>query len=485
MSDLSALTAEELSSGLREKKWSSVELTKACIEKAEKLKHLNCFIEFTPEVALTKAKDSDSRLAKGEHAPLLGVPVAIKDVLATKGVRTTCGSKMLENWIPPYNATVITKLDRTGAVSLGKLNMDEFAMGSSNENSAFGAVRNPWNPEYVPGGSSGGSAAAVAAGICPITLGTDTGGSIRQPASYCGVVGIKPTYGRVSRFGLVAFASSLDQIGPFAKTVKDAATMTSLLAGFDPNDGTSVKRPIPDFGKIMNKGIKGLKIGIPKEYFISGIDADVDNTVRAALRKLEELGATLVDVDLPHTELALSVYYIIAPAEASSNLARFDGVRYGFRAKEAKDLRDLYCKTRSQGFGKEVQRRILIGSYVLSSGYYDAYYLKAQKVRRLIANDFNQAFTKCDIIASPTAPTPAFKLGEKSSDPLKMYLNDIFTIPVNLAGLPGISVPCGFSGSGLPIGLQLIGKHWDEETLFSVGAAYQEQTEWHRKLPGA
>jgi aspartyl-tRNA(Asn)/glutamyl-tRNA(Gln) amidotransferase subunit A len=371
-----------------------------------------------------------------------------------------------------------------GTVSIGKLNMDEFAMGSSNENSAYGPVRNPWNPEYVPGGSSGGSAAAIAAGICPITLGTDTGGSIRQPASFCGVVGLKPTYGRVSRFGVIAYASSLDQVGGFAGNVKDCALITQAICGVDPNDATSATKEVPDFTKNLGQSIKGLRVGLPKEYFVSALDSDVNDALKKAIATLESLGAIPVEVSLPHTDAAVAVYYILAPAEASSNLARYDGIRYGHRAQGEYDLKTLYMKSRSEGFGREVQRRILVGTYVLSSGYYDAYYLKAQKVRSLIVKDFQDAFAqKCDVILAPTAPNAAFKLGEKVSDPMQMYLNDIFTIPVNLAGLPGMSVPCGFSKNGLPIGLQLIGKPWDEETLFKVASAYESATDWHTRRP--
>jgi aspartyl-tRNA(Asn)/glutamyl-tRNA(Gln) amidotransferase subunit A len=371
-----------------------------------------------------------------------------------------------------------------GTVSIGKLNMDEFAMGSSNENSAYGPVRNPWNPEYVPGGSSGGSAAAVAARMCPITLGTDTGGSIRQPAAFCGIVGLKPTYGRVSRYGVIAYASSLDQVGAFARTVRDCALATEAICGADPNDATSAQQPVPNFEAACGRSIKGLRVGLPKEYFIPGLSTEVRNSVDAAVKVLEGLGAIPVEISLPHTELAISVYYILAPAEASSNLARYDGIRYGHRATGDLDLKTLYSRSRREGFGREVQRRILIGTYVLSSGYYDAFYLKAQKVRSLLVKDFNDAFkNQCDIIAAPTAPTLPFRLGEKVSDPLTMYLEDIFTVPVNLAGLPGMSIPCGFSNEGLPIGLQLIGKPWDENTLFQVASAYEGSTDWHTRSP--
>lgn len=484
MNDLASLSISGIREGLQARQFSCVELTKACLEKADKLKALNCFIELSPETAAQQAKEVDALLQAGKQAPLLGVPIGIKDVICTKGTRTTAGSKILANFIPPYDATVVRKLKTAGTVSIGKLNMDEFAMGSSNENSAYGPVKNPWNPEYVPGGSSGGSAAAVAAGICPVTLGTDTGGSIRQPASFCGIVGLKPTYGRVSRYGVIAYASSLDQVGGFARNVRDCALITQAICGVDPNDATSVHQPVPDFEKVLGTSIKGLRIGIPKEYFVAGLSRDVDKALQDAIKVLEGLGAIPVAISLPHTELAVSVYYILAPAEASSNLARYDGIRYGHRASGDLDLKSLYSKSRSEGFGKEVQRRILVGTYVLSSGYYDAYYLKAQQVRSLIVRDFQNAFKdQCDLIVAPTTPNTPFKIGEKLSDPLTMYLNDIFTIPVNLAGLPGMSLPCGFSSEGLPIGFQLIGKPWDEETLFRVASAYEGETEWHTKSP--
>ena len=484
MAENTPLSISAMREGLQARSFSCVELTKDAVAKAKKHASLNCFIELSEDRALQEAEKIDTLIADGKSSPLLGIPVGIKDVICTKGVRTTAASKILKNFIPPYDATVTRKLIQAGTVSIGKLNMDEFAMGSSNENSAFGPVQNPWNPEFVPGGSSGGSAAAVAAGICPATLGTDTGGSIRQPASFCGVVGLKPTYGRVSRYGVIAYASSLDHVGAFARNVRDCALMTEALCGVDPNDATSVDKEVPNFEESLGKSIKGLRIGIPKEYFIAGLDGDVKESLQNALKTLEGLGAIPVEISLPHTELAVSVYYILAPAEASSNLARYDGVRYGHRAEGDLELRDLYSRSRSEGFGKEVQRRILVGTYVLSSGYYDAYYVKAQKVRSLIVKDFRDAFeTSCDIIAAPTAPTPPFKIGEKFSDPLTMYLNDIFTIPVNLAGLPGMSLPCGFSSAGLPIGLQLIGRPWDESTIFQVGSAFESATDWHTKHP--
>ena len=484
MSDIAAITISDMRAGLDSKQFSCSELVKASLDKADSYSGLNCFNLLSADNALKEAAHIDTLLAQGKSAPLLGIPVGIKDVICTKGVRTTASSKILENFIPPYDATVVRRLKTAGTVSIGKLNMDEFAMGSSNENSAFGPVKNPWNPEYVPGGSSGGSAAAVAAGICPITLGTDTGGSIRQPASFCGIVGLKPTYGRVSRYGVIAYASSLDQVGGFARNVKDCALITQAICGQDPNDATSSNKDVPDFIKSLGQSIKGLRVGLPKEYFVSAVDGEIDGALKKAISVLEGLGAIPVEISLPHTDAAVAVYYILAPAEASSNLARYDGIRYGHRAQGNYDLKTLYSKSRSEGFGREVQRRIMVGAYVLSTGYYDAFYLKAQKVRSLIAKDFHDAFaTKCDVIAAPTAPNAPFKIGEKVSDPLQMYLNDIFTIPVNLAGLPGMSVPCGFTSSGLPIGLQLIGKQWDEETLFKTAAAYESATDWHTKRP--
>ena len=484
MSDLTALTITEATKQLKEKKFSAVELMQSYIDRCEQHKDLNCFITYHPELSLSQAKIADEKIARGEiSAPLLGIPVGIKDVILTKGIQTTSGSNILKGFIPPYDATVTTNLLGAGAISIGKLNMDEFAMGSSNENSAYGAVKNPWNTETVPGGSSGGSAAGVAARLFAGSLGSDTGGSIRQPAAFCNVVGIKPTYGRVSRYGVVAYASSLDQVGPFGKNVQDTATLLQAIAGFDRNDSTSMDRSKDaPFSSLIGKDIKGLKIGIPKEYFIDGIDKEVDAATKKAIKQLESLGAVPVEISLPHTDAALSVYYIIAPAEASSNLARYDGVRFGHRATDAKSLSDLYAKSRSEGFGDEVKRRIIIGNYVLSSGYYDAFYSRAQKVRTLLIKDFTDAFTQCDVIACPTTPTGPFPLNDKSKkDPLQMYLNDIFTIPVNLAGLPGLSVPCGEDKNKLPIGLQLIGKPWDEATLFQTAYAYEQSTDWHKK----
>jgi aspartyl-tRNA(Asn)/glutamyl-tRNA(Gln) amidotransferase subunit A len=409
--------------------------------------------------------------------------VAIKDLICTQGIRTTCGSHILDNFVPTYDATVTVRLKKAGAVFVGKTNMDEFAMGSSTENSHFGPTRNPWDLERIPGGSSGGSAASVAAGECILSLGSDTGGSIRQPAACCGIVGLKPTYGRVSRYGLVAFASSLDQIGPFAKDVEDAALMLNAISGHEPRDSTSVNLPVPDYTKFLINDIRGMVLGVPREAFGEGIDPEVEATVREAIRTLEKLGAKMVDVSLPHSEYAVAVYYIIAPAEASSNLARYDGVKYGFRARGAYDLLEMYKETRSQGFGSEVKRRIMLGTYALSAGYYDAYYRKASQVRTLIGRDFEKAFAQCDALILPTAPTPAFKLGEKVDDPLQMYLSDIYTIPCNLAGLPGLSLPCGFAKSGLPIGLQVLGNHFQEEKILRVADAYERNTDHHLRKP--
>ncbi|MEK7841215.1 MAG: Asp-tRNA(Asn)/Glu-tRNA(Gln) amidotransferase subunit GatA, partial [Deltaproteobacteria bacterium] len=407
----------------------------------------------------------------------------VKDIFCTKGILTTCASKILNNFVPPYDATVIKKLKEAGAVILGKNNMDEFAMGSSTENSAFFVTKNPWDTERVPGGSSGGSAASVSAGECAGSIGTDTGGSIRQPASCCGVVGLKPTYGRVSRYGMIAFASSLDQAGPMTKDVLDCAIMLNTMAGYDSQDSTCIDTPVPDYTKALTKGIKGLNIGIPKEYFIKGLDSDVEKAVKEAIEVLKKQGASVVDVSLPHTDYAIAVYYLVATAEASSNLARYDGVKYGCRAKDSKNLMDMYCKTRDEGFGPEVKRRIMLGAYSLSAGYYDAYYKKASQVRTLIKRDFEEAFKKCDVILTPTAPTPAFKIGEKTADPLTMYLSDIFTISCNLAGIPGLSIPCGFTKGNLPIGLQILGKPLDEETVLKTAYAYEQATDWHKKRP--
>ena len=444
---------------------------------------VRAFLTVTREHALAQAAAADARFRTGQpRGPLDGVPVALKDVLCTRGIRTTSGSKILERFVPPYDATVVARLVEAGAVVLGKLNMDEFAMGSSTEHSGFFTTRNPWDVDRVPGGSSGGAAAAVAAGMAAASLGTDTGGSIRQPAAFCGTVGFKPTYGRVSRYGVIAFASSLDQVGPFGRTVEDVALMLQVIAGADPMDSTAVATPVPDYRAELGRGVEGLRIGIPTEYFIDGMSPEVESAVRAAIATLERLGARTEPVSLPHTEYGLAAYYVIAPAEASSNLARYDGVKYGLRAPGGKDLIDMYAKTRAAGFGDEVKRRIMLGTYALSAGYYDAYYGRALKVRTLVRRDFQEAFERVNLIAAPTTPGVAFKLGEKA-DPLSMYLNDVLTIPVNLAGLPGISVPAGFTGGGLPIGLQLIGRAFDEATVLRAAHAYERATDWHTRRP--
>ncbi len=473
MSSLTDFTMHELHELLVRREVSAVEVTKAYLDRIDGVDpKVGAYLTLTPDQALDQAEKADRCLARKveDATPLTGIPVGIKDVICTRGVRTTCGSRMLENFVPPYNATVIERLEAHGAVMLGKLNMDEFAMGSSTENSAFHPTHNPWDLERIPGGSSGGSAASVAARTCACSLGSDTGGSIRQPASHCGVVGMKPTYGRVSRYGLVAFASSLDQIGSLTRDVTDCALLLNVISGYDPRDSTSIPRDVPDYTLSLIPGLKGCTIGIPREYFISGLDPEVERSVRDAISALESQGARVEEVSLPHTDYAVAAYYIIAPAEASSNLSRYDGVKYGLRVRGFKDLTDMYKKARSQGFGPEVKRRIMIGTYSLSAGYYDAYYKKASQVRTLIMQDFRNAFEKCDVIAAPVAPTTAFRLGEKTGDPLQMYLSDIFTIPVNLAGIPGISVPCGLSRDGLPIGLQLMAGHFGEERLLT--AAY-------------
>ena len=486
MNELTTLSLNELRSGLDRGDFSSVEITQAFLDRIQQAAVLNSFLEVSAEKSLAAAQEADKRLAAGQRASLLGIPLAIKDVILTAGTKTTCASRILSNFIPPYDATVVKKLKQAGAHSLGKTNMDEFAMGSSNENSAFGPCRNPWDLDRISGGSSGGSAVAVAARLCPASLGTDTGGSIRFPAAMCNVVGLKPTYGRVSRYGVIAYASSLDQVGVFASTVRDCALITEIISGHDPLDSTSMQQDIPAWSQMQPDSLKGLRLGIPKEYFIAGIQPEVEAAVRAAITRLESLGASIASISLPHTELAVPCYYVLAPAEASSNLSRYDGVRYGHRAENPESLQDLYFRSRSEGFGKEVKRRIMIGTYVLSTGYYDAYYLHAQKVRTLIAKDFKSAFeTQCDLIVCPVAPTTAFKLGEKLEDPVQMYLSDVFTIPVNLAGLPGLSLPCGFDQKGLPIGMQIIGKPFDESSLFRAAYAYQSATDWHLKRPAA
>ena len=473
---LKNLTIAAARSAVQERKTSATELAESFYTKiSSDDPRIGAYLTLSKDRALEQAARMDALVAKGETLPPLGgVPVGIKDVLVTRGLRTTAGSKILENYIPPNDCTAVARLEAAGAVILGKLNCDEFAMGSSNENSAYKPVRNPWDLERVPGGSSGGSAAAVAAGMAVATLGSDTGGSIRQPASFCGVVGLKPTYGRVSRYGLIAFASSLDHIGPFANTATDTALVLRTMAGRDPMDSTSADVPVPDYVAELEKGVRGLRIGVAKEYFAEGLDGEVRASVEAAIQKLASLGCEVVPVSLPHTGYAIPGYYIVATAEASANLARFDGVRYGLRSKESRTLSDMYRKTRDEGFGPEVKRRIMLGTYALSTGYYDAYYLKAQGVRTLLTRDFENAFQKVDAIVTPTSPTAAFKLGEKSDDPLAMYLADIYTVTANLAGIPGISVPCGDTKSGLPIGLQILGRHFDEATILRLAHAYEQ-----------
>ncbi len=469
---------------LKNKEISSKELTLAVLERIHAVEEkVKAYITVADEAAMAQAELADQVIFQGNTSPLTGVPLAVKDLMCTKDLRTSCASKILENFIPPYNATVIEKLKKQQAVIIGKTNMDEFAMGSSTEHSAMKITHNPWDLERIPGGSSGGSAAAVAADMCIASLGSDTGGSIRQPASHCGVVGMKPTYGRVSRFGLVAFASSLDQIGPLTKNVSDCALMMNAIAGYDPKDSTSVPKDVPDYtASLVKDGLKGMTLGIPKEYSeMGGLDHDVSDAVKNAVRKIEDMGARCIEVSLPHSEYVVAVYYVIAPCEASSNLARYDGVKYGFRDRSKSDLMEMYRSTRSRGFGAEVQRRIIIGTYCLSAGYYDAYYGKASQVRTLIMQDFNKAFESCDAILSPVAPTPAFRIGENTDDPLTMYLSDIFTLSANLAGIPGMSVPCGFSKSGLPIGLQILGKHFNEETLLKIAYNFEQATDFHKK----
>jgi len=479
-------TLKELSARLAARSVSSVELTRHFLDRVEGVgKQLNAFITIDREKSLAQAKAADARIASGEAAPLTGIPVAHKDLFCAKGWRTTCASKILANFVAPYDAHVIEQFDRAGAVLLGKTNMDEFAMGSSNENSAFGPARNPWDTAAVPGGSSGGSAAAVAAGLAPAATGTDTGGSIRQPASFVGVSGLRPTYGRVSRYGMVAFASSLDQGGALARTAEDLALVLDVMAGFDARDSTSVDRPKDDYVGGLAAGVRGLRIGLPRQYFTADLSEDVATPIVAAIEEFKRLGATVVEVDLPNQHLAVPVYYVLAPAEASSNLSRYDGVRYGTRAAEYTDLRDMYRRTRAEGFGAEVKRRILIGTYVLSHGYYDAYYLKAQKIRRLIARDFTEAFQACDLIMGPASPCVAYDIGDKTSDCVQMYLDDIYTVPINLAGLPGMSIPCGFGHKGRPVGLQIVGNYFDEARMLSAGHAFQLATDWHARAPAA
>ena len=477
----------ELSQGLANGDFSSEELTRAFLARIEQHNSgLNALISVTADEAITDARLADKTRQAGNAGSLTGVPIIHKDIFCTEGVKTSCGSKMLDNFIAPYDATVVSKCKAVGMPMLAKANMDEFAMGSSNETSYYGAVKNPWDFETVPGGSSGGSAAAVAARLAPIATGTDTGGSIRQPAALCGITGIKPTYGRVSRYGMIAFASSLDQAGPMTRSAEDAAYLLNVMSGFDERDSTSVDRDVPDYTATLNDDIKGLKIGLPKEYFGEGLNAEVGAVVEAAIKQYESMGAELVEISLPNSNLSVPTYYVVAPAECSSNLSRFDGVRFGYRCENPKDLEDLYKRSRGEGFGAEVKRRIMIGTYALSAGYYDAYYLKAQQLRQLISEDFRQAFEKVDVIMGPTSPDTAFKLGAKASDPVSMYLSDIYTIATNLAGLPGMSIPAGFVAgekNEMPVGLQLIGNYFDESRLLNVAHQYQQTTDWHTRAP--
>ncbi len=473
----------QLSAALHRREISSEELTRHYLARIAALDaELNSFITVAEDQAISQARAADKKLADGSAGPLTGIPLAHKDIFCTQGLRTSCGSRMLDNFVSPYDATMVARLAQAGMVTLGKTNMDEFAMGSSNETSYYGPVRNAWDLERVPGGSSGGSATAVAARLTPLATGTDTGGSIRQPAALCGITGLKPTYGRVSRYGMVAFASSLDQAGPMARTAEDAAWLLSAMSGYDARDSTSIERPVDDYPAALGGELEGLKIGLPREYFGEGLSAEVDAVMRAALQQYESFGARITDISLPNSALAVPTYYVVAPAECSSNLSRFDGVRYGYRCDEPRDLEDLYKRSRGEGFGPEVKRRIMIGTYALSAGYYDAYYLKAQKVRRLIRDDFREAFEQVDVIMGPTSPTPAFKLGEKTEDPVSMYLSDIYTIAVNLAGLPGVSIPAGFV-QNRPVGLQIIGDYFNEAQLLNVAHRYQQVTDWHNRVP--
>lgn len=483
MTAIHKLTVAQIAKALAEKQFSSREATQHFLERiAQHDAAYNSFITVTAELALAEAEAADARRAAGNAAFLTGVPFAHKDIFCTQGVRTSCGSKMLDNFIAPYDATVVAKYREQGMVMLGKTNMDEFAMGSSNETSFYGAVKNPWDVNCVPGGSSGGSAACVAARLAPAATATDTGGSIRQPAALCGITGLKPTYGRVSRWGMIAFASSLDQAGPMARTAEDVALLLGAMAGFDAKDSTCLEREVPDYSATLNNDLTGLKIGVPKEYFGAGLNAQTAERVQAALREYEKLGATLVEISLPHSHLAVPAYYVIAPAECSANLSRFDGVRYGYRCDNPQDLSDLYCRSRAEGFGEEVKRRILVGTYVLSAGFYDAYYRKAQQARRLIQQDFVEAFKTVDVIMGPTSPSPAFAFGAKSSDPVAMYLEDIYTIATNLAGLPGMSLPCGLVDNK-PVGLQIIGNYFDEARMLNVVHRFQQATDWHAQQP--
>ncbi|KQC06985.1 MAG: glutamyl-tRNA amidotransferase [Smithella sp. SDB] len=482
--ELNQFTIHELQGKIKDGSVTATQITESVFSRIDAVEErVHSYIRLMKEDALAAAAKADEDIKKGDIEPLTGIPIALKDIVCTKGIPTTCGSHILHNFIPPYNATAVKKLRDAGAVFVGKTNMDEFAMGSSTETSYFGPTRNPWDLERIPGGSSGGSATAVAANECIASIGSDTGGSIRQPAALCGVVGLKPTYGRVSRFGLIAFASSLDQIGPFTKDVEDCAIMMNVLAGYDPKESTSVPMEVPDYRQFVGRDIKGWEIGIPKEYFIEGIDAEVNTALKKAISVIEQNGGQCVDISLPHTQYCVAVYYIIAPAEASSNLARYDGVKYGFRAADVRELLEMYKTTRQQGFGAEVKRRIMIGTYALSAGYYDAYYKKASQVRALIKRDFDEAFKTCDVILTPTTPTPAFKIGEKTDDPLQMYLSDVFTISTNLAGIPGISVPCGFTTSGLPIGVQFLASHFEEGKLIQVASAYEKNAKIEKRRP--
>ncbi|MEE9913823.1 MAG: Asp-tRNA(Asn)/Glu-tRNA(Gln) amidotransferase subunit GatA [Deltaproteobacteria bacterium] len=482
--ELYSLTIHELQEKIKSGDVSAMQIAESVFSRIGAVEQrIHSYIRLMKEEAFAAAAEADQCIKKGDVKTLTGIPIALKDIVCTKGITTTCGSRILSNFVPPYNATVVEKLRDAGAVFTGKANMDEFAMGSSTETSNFGPTRNPWDLERIPGGSSGGSATAVAADECIASIGSDTGGSIRQPAALCGVVGLKPTYGRVSRFGLIAFASSLDQIGPFTKDVEDAAIMMNVLAGYDPKESTSVKAEVPDYRQFIGRDIKGWKIGIPREYFVDGIDPEVAAAVKKAIAVVEACGGECIDISLPHTQYCLAVYYIIAPAEASSNLARYDGVKYGFRTADARDLAQMYTKTRREGFGAEVKRRIMIGTYALSAGYYDAYYGKASQVRALIRRDFDEAFRKCDVILTPTTPTPAFKIGEKTDDPLQMYLSDIFTISTNLAGIPGISVPCGYTDAGLPIGVQFLAGHFEEGKLLQIASAYEKSAAIEKRRP--
>jgi len=484
MSDPTKLTISQLTEGYKNKEFKALEVTEAYLKRIQEVDpKINAYLEVCPELAVSLAKEADKSIDKNEISSLTGIPAGIKDVLCTKGIKTTCASKILENFIPPYNATVIEKLYVEKCVILGKVNMDEFAMGSSTENSAYMTTKNPWDFEMIPGGSSGGSAASVSGRTCTFSLGSDTGGSIRQPASHCGVVGLKPTYGRVSRFGLIAFASSLDQIGPLTRDVKDCAIVMNVISGHDNRDSTSSPEKVPDFTQFLTEGLDGLTVGIPSEYFVSGLDKEVEEGIRKGIAILKDCGAKTIEISLPHSKYAIPTYYIIAPCEASSNLSRFDGVKYGKRAEEYHNLLQMYKETRSKGFGEEVKRRIMLGTYSLSAGYYDAYYKKASQVRTLIKQDFEDAFKKCDIIAAPVAPTPAFKIGEKSNDPIQMYLSDIFTISVNMAGIPAISLPVAFSNKGLPIGFQIMGNHFNEGIILKSAYNLEKNLQLNPKLP--